>query len=57
MGKSPHEEKKSQTLQTNKKQIRIVVTFLTAYNGIFKVTIKKIVSISQYRQQKMDSSK
>ena len=38
MDKSAHEELSSQPLQTNKKQFKIGVTFLTAYNGIFNVT-------------------
>ena len=38
--KSTHEEYLSQPLQTNNKQFKIAVTFLTAYNGIFNVTIK-----------------
>ena len=36
--KSNHEEHLSQPLQTNKKQFKIAVTFLTGYNGIFNVT-------------------
>ena len=36
--KSTHEEHLSQLLQTNSKQYKIAVTFLTAYNGIFNVT-------------------
>ena len=32
----------SQTLQTENKQIKIAVTFLTGYTGIFNVTTKKI---------------
>ena len=38
MDKSTHEEHLSQPLQTNNKQIKIAVTFLTGYNGIFNVT-------------------
>ena len=38
MDKSTHEELLSQPLQTNKKQFKIAVTFLSAYNGIFNVT-------------------
>ena len=38
MDKSTHEEHLSQALQTNNKQFRIAVTFLTGYNGIFNVT-------------------
>ena len=36
--KSTHEEHLSQPLQTNSKQFKIAVTFLTGYNGIFNVT-------------------
>ena len=36
--KSIHEEHLSQPLQTNNKQFKIAVTFLTGYNGIFNVT-------------------
>ena len=38
MDKSTHEEHLSQLLQTNNKQFKIAVTFLTGYNGIFNVT-------------------
>ena len=38
MDKSTHEEHLSQPLQTNNKQFKIAVTFLTGYNGIFNVT-------------------
>ena len=38
--KRTREEHLSQPLQTNIKQFRIAVTFLTGYNGIFKVTYK-----------------
>ena len=38
MDKSIHEEHLSQPLQTNNKQFKIAVTFLSAYNGIFNVT-------------------
>ena len=38
MDKSTHEERLSQPLQTNNKQFKIAVTFLTGYNGIFNVT-------------------
>ena len=38
MDKSTHEEHLSQALQTNNKQFKISVTFLTGYNGIFNVT-------------------
>ena len=37
MDKSTHEEHLSQPLQTNTKQFKIAVTFLTGYNGIFNV--------------------
>ena len=39
MDKSTHEEHLLQTLQTNNKQFKVGVTFLTGYNGIFNVTI------------------
>ena len=38
MDKSTHEEHLSQPLQTNNKQFKLAVTFLTGYNGIFIVT-------------------
>ena len=38
MDKSTHEEHLSQTLETNNKQFKIAVTFLTAFNGVFSVT-------------------
>ena len=38
MDKSTHEEHLSQPLQTNNKQFKIAVTFLTGYNGTFNVT-------------------
>ena len=38
MDKSSHEEHLFQPLQTNNKQFKIAVTFLTGYNGIFNVT-------------------
>ena len=38
MDKSTHEEHLSQPLQTNNKQFKLAVTFLTGYNGIFNVT-------------------
>ena len=40
MDKSTHEEHLFQPLQTNIKQFKIAVTFLTRYNGIFNVTNK-----------------
>ena len=36
--KSTHEEHLFQPLQTNNKQFKIAITFLTGYNGIFDVT-------------------
>ena len=36
--KSTHEEHLPQPLQTNNKQFKIAVTFLSGYNGIFNVT-------------------
>ena len=41
MDKSNHEEHLFQPLQTNNKQLKIAVTFLSAYNGIFNVTNSK----------------
>ena len=38
MDKSIHEEHLSEPLQTNNKQFKIAVTFLSGYNGIFNVT-------------------
>ena len=38
LDKSTHEENLSQPLQTNNKQFKIAITFLTGYNGIFNVT-------------------
>ena len=40
MDKTIHEEVLYQPLQTNNKQYKIAVTFLTRFNGIFKVTNK-----------------
>ena len=40
MDKSTHEEHLFQPLQTNNKQFKIAVTFLTGYNGIFNITLK-----------------
>ena len=36
--KSTHEKIFSQSLQTDNKQFKSAVTFLTAYNGIFNIT-------------------
>ena len=38
MDKSTHEEHLFQSLQTNNKQFKIAVTFLSGYNGIFNIT-------------------
>ena len=38
MDKSTHEEHLLQPLQTNIKQFKLAITFLSAYNGIFNVT-------------------
>ena len=38
MDKSSHEEDLYQPLQANNKLLKIAVTFLTGYNGIFNVT-------------------
>ena len=40
MDKSSHKEHLSQPLQTNNKQFKIAVTFLTGDNGIFNLTPK-----------------
>ena len=40
MDKSTHEEHLFQPLQTNNKQFKIAVTFITGYNGIFNITDK-----------------
>ena len=40
MDKSIHEEHVSQTVQTNNKQFKTAVTFLTGYIGIINVTNK-----------------
>ena len=40
MDKSIHEALLYQPLQTNNKQFKIAVTFLTGYNGIFNITQK-----------------
>ena len=38
MNSSSHEEHLSQPLQTNNKQFKVGITFLSGYNGIFNVT-------------------
>ena len=38
MDKSTHEEHLSQPLQTNNKQFKVGITFLSCYNGIFNIT-------------------
>ena len=40
MDESIHEEHLFQPLQTNNKQFKIAITFLTGYNGIFNITSK-----------------
>ena len=42
MEKSTHEDHLSQPLQTNNKQFKIAVTFLSGYNGVFNLTNSKI---------------
>ena len=42
MDKSTHEDYLIQQLQTNNKQFKIAITFLSAYNGIFNVTNSNI---------------
>ena len=39
MDKSTHEEHLSQPWQTNNKQFKIAITFVTGYNGTFNITI------------------
>ena len=46
MDKSTHEEHLAQPLQTNNKQIKLAVTFLTGYKGIFNVAEKNILFYS-----------
>ena len=46
MDKSNHEEHLFQPLQTNNKQFKIAVTFLSAYNGILMLQIQIINFIS-----------
>ena len=40
MDNSTHEEHLYQPLETNNKQCKLTITFLTVYNGIFNVTDK-----------------
>ena len=40
MNKSTHDEHLSEPIQTNNRQFKIAVTFLTGYNGNFNVTDK-----------------
>ena len=40
MDKSTHEDHFSQPLQTNIKQLKIAITFLTGYNGSFNISDK-----------------
>ena len=53
MDKSAHEEHLIQPLQTNNKQFRKAVTFLTGYNGIFNVTNSnnKIYSLKSVNEE------
>ena len=46
MEKSTHKKHLYQPLQTNNKQFKTAVPFLTSYNGIFNITNKKIIFIS-----------
>ena len=41
LDKSTHEGNLAQLSQTNNKQLKIAVAFLTGYNGIFSITEKK----------------
>ena len=47
MDNSTHDEHLSQPLQTNNKQFKIAVTFLTGYKGIFNVTNANNIFFSQ----------
>ena len=48
MNKNVHKERFFQPVQSNIKQFKITVTFLTGYNGFFNVTHpKKTNSLSQ----------
>ena len=40
MDKCTHTEHLYEPLQTNNKQFKIAITFLTAYNGFFNITSK-----------------
>ena len=42
MDKSTHEEHLNQPLQTNNKQFKVAVIFLTGFNGIFNLTNSNI---------------
>ena len=67
MDKSTHEEHLDQPLQTNNKQFKIAVTFLTVYDGNFNITnlnknfisrnqlLTKILFKSLYQQVLMKS--
>ena len=47
MDKSIHEMQLSQPLQTNSKQFRIAVTYLSVYNSILKLQIQIIKFIAR----------
>ena len=47
MDESTHEDHSPQPLQTNIKQFKTAITFLTGYNGIFNVTDSDMKLISQ----------
>ena len=57
MDKSIHEEHLSQPIQTNNKQFQKAITFLTAYNGFFKITNEKTNCFSHYQLKIMISIK
>ena len=48
MDKSTHEKHLFQPLHTNRRQFKNAVTFLSAYNGIFNVTKRKIYFKKQF---------
>ena len=55
MDKSTHGEHLSQSLRTNRKHSKIVLTVLTGYNGFFIVKLSISKSISQHQILKMIS--
>ena len=52
MDKSIYEQHLFQLLQTNNRQFKIAITFLSAYNGIFNVTNRNIKFYSKKKLEK-----